>query len=257
MKLFYLLLLISITANAQSLTFKTKEGLIADAYLGTDKLGSSYFARGPVLFKEFDGKHFEYQNLSLGNIHRIDLQNPLYLVLFYKNMNTAVILDNQLNEIRKFEFNKMPESPIVTACSLAGRNQLWIFDDSSQKVGLYDTRTSTFSILSQSLSGGIKWYQSNFNYFFWLNENGELWRIDLFGKLNLIRKFENVSEFQLISDSEFIYKKGQKLVYFSSIFQEEKEVYTFENSATSFWYSPEFLTIFTDGKITNIKLKLP
>jgi hypothetical protein len=50
---------------------------------------------------------FVYQNFSLGKITKVDLQNPLKIVLFYENFNTVVTLDNQLNEIQKSIFPKV------------------------------------------------------------------------------------------------------------------------------------------------------
>jgi hypothetical protein len=34
-------------------------------------------------------------------ITKVDLQNPLKIVLFYESFNSALLLDNQLNEIQK------------------------------------------------------------------------------------------------------------------------------------------------------------
>lgn len=44
---------------------------------------------------------WQYKNLSLGKITKIDLQNPLKIVLFYEGFNSVILLDNQLNEIQK------------------------------------------------------------------------------------------------------------------------------------------------------------
>jgi hypothetical protein len=37
-------------------------------------------------------------------ITKVDLQNPLKIVLFYESFNSALLLDNQLNEIQKINF---------------------------------------------------------------------------------------------------------------------------------------------------------
>jgi hypothetical protein len=60
-----------------------------------------------IFFLKSARETFVYQNFSLGKITKVDLQNPLKIVLFYENFNTVVTLDNQLNEIQKSIFPKV------------------------------------------------------------------------------------------------------------------------------------------------------
>ena len=59
-----------------------------------------------MFYKTKDHQSLEYKNISLGKITKVDLQNPLKIVLFYENFNTAVLLDNQLNETQKINFSE-------------------------------------------------------------------------------------------------------------------------------------------------------
>ena len=80
--------------------------LDADQFLGYDQFGFYYTIKNNVLSKTKDIQSLEYKNISLGKITKVDLQNPLKIVLFYENFNTVVMLDNQLNEIQKINFSE-------------------------------------------------------------------------------------------------------------------------------------------------------
>ncbi len=68
----------------------------ADAFYGFDNFGFAYYGFENALIKEKEGQKSQYQNLALGKISRVDLQNPLNLVLHYANFNAVVLLYNKL-----------------------------------------------------------------------------------------------------------------------------------------------------------------
>ena len=72
-----------------------------DVFLGYDSFGFYYTVKNNIFSKIGTRETFVYKNFSLGKIAKVDLQNPLKIVLFYENFNTVVTLDNQLNEIQK------------------------------------------------------------------------------------------------------------------------------------------------------------
>jgi hypothetical protein len=71
----------------------------------------------------------------LGKITKVDLQNPLKIVLFYESFNVAP-LDNQLNEIQKINFSSNANPIVITATGIASQNQLWVYNSLNQQIGL-------------------------------------------------------------------------------------------------------------------------
>ena len=66
----------------------------------TDKLGNFYFYKDQEIIKlspEGDTL-FQNSNKTSGNIHFIDAQNPLSVLVFYKNQSLVSVLDNTLSE---------------------------------------------------------------------------------------------------------------------------------------------------------------
>ncbi|WP_035676518.1 hypothetical protein [Flavobacterium limnosediminis] len=234
-------------------TFKTE----AQTYIGRDAFGNNYTLTDNVLRKESNQTKQEYKNISLGKIDQVDLQNPLQLVLFYKRMNAVVLLDNQLNETVKIIFSETNPELQPQWIRMASQNQLWLFDFASQKLGLYNYLKRTFNPITVTFESPITATQSDYNYFYWINKDQELFASNLFGKINFLGKVPDFDAMQLISSKQVLLKKGTIL----SIYDLEKETSQIlpiaEKSFDSFYYKDQILSIFTNNEIRNYKILLP
>jgi hypothetical protein len=103
-----LLIFYCLTVSSQEIIPATKLETVkieGDAFLGFDNQLNYYSIRNNILVKNSPSTTYQYNNLGLGKISRVDFQNPLQILIFYKNFNSVVFLDNQLNEIKKIDFN--------------------------------------------------------------------------------------------------------------------------------------------------------
>lgn len=72
-----------------------------------DLFDNSYYVIDNTFTKKHTSKNIKtYTNLTLGNITSTDIINSFKIVLFYRDFNTVVLLDNQLNLIKKINFKK-------------------------------------------------------------------------------------------------------------------------------------------------------
>jgi hypothetical protein len=229
--------------------------LDADTFLGYDALGAFYYIKNNVLTKTADDKIWEYKNLQLGKISKVDLRNPLKIVVFFQNFNTIVLLDNQLNETQKINLND--NSIIAIATGLAAGNRLWIYNSLSQKIGLYDYSKNDFQTLTTPFMDNVKYYCSDFNYFQWIDEQGNAYRCDLYGKIDLAGKAPIGEQLQWVSSNVLIYKNDNQLYEYH--FKEKKSIPIEIDKKTfkKFSYNDQILSIFTDHGITNYKITLP
>jgi hypothetical protein len=228
-----------------------------DDFLGYDTFGYYYFEKNNVLKKTKENENFEYKNVSLGKTTAIDILNPLKTVLFYENFNTAIVLDNQLNEIQKINFSEN-ETPIVaTAVGLASQNKLWVYNSLNQQIGLLDYLTNQYNTISTPMPDRLKRYQTNFNHFLWRDAKNNWFSCDLFGKISTLEQLFEYSNVQFINNKNLICQKENQLYYFSlldnNFFLIDLELKTIKN----FSYKDQILTIFTDKEIINYKIILP
>ncbi|CAM4026142.1 MULTISPECIES: hypothetical protein [Flavobacterium] len=217
-----------------------------------------YYKKSTSLFKSTKQKEFEYNNFSLGKIEMVNTYNPLQTLLFYRNFNTIVLLDNQLSETYKLNGNHLEQPINFEAVGQAGQNQIWFFDSFSQKIGLYHFNTNTIKFISTPLlSNRIKYYQSNYNYFYWVDNNNDINKISVFGKISFLDRASDFDFIQLTDKENYIYKKENKLYYKDIVSELTYEIIISQNSFDNFYYKNGILSIFTTDKVINYKIQLP
>lgn len=89
----------------------------------------------------------EYVDNRLGRIHDYDVTNPFSINVFYKQYGIVKVLDNTLSSIQIINFLSSPSFQNVTSVCTANDGNLWIFDETVQK--LYKVK-SDFEILVES-----------------------------------------------------------------------------------------------------------
>ena len=229
----------------------------ADSYIGNDSFGAYYFIKNNVFIKKTKSKIYQYKNLSLGKISKVDIQNPLNLILFYEPFNTVILLDNQLNEIRKINLSEYSIPILATATGLAFGNRLWVYNSLSQQIGLFDFTKSEFMPITTSFEGNMKFYSSNYNYFQWIDGNQNWNSCNIYGQITNLGKIPDFDSLQLISDGDAIAKKEEILYYFSLKENKTTLISIDKKTFKNFYYKDQILSIFTNEGITNYKITIP
>ena len=229
----------------------------ADFFLGYDKFGWKYFITNNTFNKQKDSLILQYKNLALGKIAKVDLQNPLKIMLFYENFNTVVLLDNQLNEVQKINFSENTVPIVVAATGMAAQNRLWIYNSLSQQIGLFDYAKNDYKPITVPFTGKLKYYEPDFNSFQWIDENSERFACDVYGKMSDLGKTPNSDRIRFFSDSWFLYSIDNQLFAFDIKNNKPFAIPIAEKSFKSFTVRDQILSIFTADGITNYKIILP
>lgn len=229
----------------------------ADVFVGYDKFEFLYFIKDNALFKVKDNESFEYKNLALGQITKVDLLNPLKVIVFYERFNTVVTLDNQLNETLKINFSKNKNPLVVTKIGVASQNQLWVFDEISSQLYLYDTGSGALKSVATPISEPIIYYNSDFNSFEWLDKKNDWYQCSVFGKVEKLN-YQSDLDSILFTNSEFVfYKKEESIFVYNRKTKVISEIENSEKSFTSITFKNQILSIFTNQGISNYKITIP
>lgn len=229
-------------------------------FLAYDAFDYAYTIENNIFKKSKGSENWEYKNVTLGKITKVDLQNPLKIVLFYEDFNTVILLDNQLNESQKINFSEHPTPINVTAIGIAAQNQLWIYNNLNQQIGLYDYLKNEYKTISTPIATKIKQYTTDFNAFVWMDDNGEGYSCSLFGGIRSLGKFPNADQVQIINSSQILYSVDQKITLLS---RQKDAAWTStplqlpEKRLEKFYYQAQILAIFTTERIYNFKIILP
>jgi len=232
----------------------------ADEFLGYDSFGFYYQIKNNV-FSKIKGKEiFEYKNVSLGKITKVDLQNPLKIVLFYEDFNTVVLLDNQLNKITEINFSLNNVPIVVSGIGMSTQNQLWIYNTLNQQIGLFEYLKNEYKTVSTPLTEPIKYYQTDFNTFYWIDKKNNWFSCDIFGKTTALGKVADFDSIEIINNHQYVFSKAN-LLYFKDITDVNStgfsEIEILEKTFDKFCYKDQILSIFTAKEIVNYKIVTP
>ena len=252
-----LLSMFSIWGQKKSASLLSTQSISASAFVGTDVLSNLYYIENDVFFKKNNSEVWQYKNLSMGKIGKVDLQNPLKIILFYEDFNSIILLDNQLNEILKINFSEANPSIIATAVGIASQNRLWVFDAITQKLGLFNYLNGDFKSIATSFQGNFKHYESDFNTFQWIDETLNWFSCDVYGKITFIRKVSDFDKIQIINSNSVLFSKGGFMYFQDFKLETTEEIQNVDKSFDSFSYKDQILSIFTNRQIKNYKLTLP
>lgn len=229
----------------------------ADVFVGLDGMENIYYIKNNVLFKKNKKESWQYKNVSLGKITKIDIQNQLKIMLFYENFNTIILLDNQLSETQKINLSENEISIMATAAGIASGNRLWIYNSLTQEIGLFDYLKNTFQSITPPISGNLKYYESDFNTFQWIDNNLNWYSCDVFGKITTLGKVADFKQIQSIDKQTILFTK-EEAFYVQDL--SKNSIYKIENmekSFKNFYYKDQILSIFTNQEISNYKIVIP
>jgi hypothetical protein len=258
--LLFFLFFFTVSFGQDKIYVATKQdstSLSADQFLGYDQFGFYFSIKNNVLSKSKKEEYFEYKNISLGKPTKIDFQNPLKIMLFYENFNTIILLDNQLSETQKINLSENDVPIMATATGIASQNRLWIYNSLTQQIGLFDYLKNTFQSITPSFQGNLRYYESDFNTFQWIDNNLNWYAVDVFGEITTLGKVVDFEHIQVINDHAVLFSKDGKL-QFQDI--RKNSIYPIENvekSFKNFYYKDQILATFTNQEITNYKITIP
>ncbi|TXE06817.1 hypothetical protein ES711_12755 [Gelidibacter salicanalis] len=254
---FYLIFSISAPFFAQPQIEVTHIGtmpLKVDYIAHVENLGSLLVVINHTFYKTDPENNYTYSNLQLGNITSAEAFNPLKIHLFYKNFNTVVVLDNRLSEIFKFDFNSIQSYKNVTHIASAYDNSLWLFNQDSQQLELFDLRTHQVRAVTLPVESKVLDLKSNYNYS-WLLTEDFLYAYNYFGStLSKIKndKFLKIAE----TNGNLIIQTANGLYFLAKDSTQLVPIQLPEMLIKQFLVTNESLYIYADETLHHFQLKL-
>ncbi|MFC4722424.1 hypothetical protein ACFO5O_08825 [Geojedonia litorea] len=253
----YILSLISFSVFGQqqiTATLKSTTPIEQQTLIGIDNFGTRYSIQQNIFSKTDNTSTLTYSNIQLGSISTANAFNPLKINLFYKNFNTAIILDNRLAEIFKIDFNTKQPYKNVSHISTGYDNTLWIFNQDNQQLELYDYKADKVRATAVPVQSNVLDMKSNYNYCWLLTEN-HLYTYNYFG--SVISKLKN-NGFTEMSENNgnIMLKSDQKLYYLSKDSEVLSPINLPELLINRFLLTNETLYIYDDEMLHQFQLKI-
>jgi len=222
--------------------------------LEADHFGTQFYIKNNTLYKETPHKTINYNNIQLGNITSVNTFNPLKINVFYKDFNTVIVLDNRLAEIFKIDFNLTQPYKNVSFIGTGFDNTLWIFNQDSQQLELYNYQTNTVKATSIPIQSEVLDLKSNYNYCFILTKNF-LYKYNYSG--SLLHKIPNNGFTSISENNENVILKKENTLYFLP--KNEETLYKINLPhllINQFLLTNQTLYIYNDESLYQFQLKI-
>ena len=196
-------------------------------YFTTDNLGNVYLVNHEELLKYLpNGKFFaRYSNLRLGDISAVDATNPLKILVYYRNFQQIVFLDNQLSENSEsvsLENLGLEQTELVCAGS---NNSFWVYNKQNNELLRYDENSKKIAStgnLKQLLGDDIMpvFMLEQNNYLYLNSPQQGIYVFDIFGNYNKLIAIKALSKFQVYDNQMYFQRDSSFCNYDHKLFEE-------------------------------------
>jgi hypothetical protein len=122
----------------------------------TDHIDNIYFIDDHKVIKiDPFGRSFEYGSLSSGSVSSVDVSNPFQILVFYRDFNRILFLDNRLSTLRSgINISDLGIDRAILACS-SGMGGFWIYSDHDNRLVYFgqQLQKSHTSMMISSITG--------------------------------------------------------------------------------------------------------
>ncbi|WP_250434972.1 hypothetical protein [Hanstruepera flava] len=227
--------------------------LKVQSIIGTDNFDAQYYINNNVFYKKIDSKTINFSAIQLGEIASTDIYNPLKMILFYKDFNTVIVLDNRLADIYKIDFNVRQPYRNVSHVSVGNDNTIWTFNQDLQQLQLYDYLNNQIRATALPVVSNVLHLASNYNYAWLLTEN-YIYKYSYFGSMLYKIKNDGYTVAEERND-DVILKKDNKLYFLKDKTEEIIPIILPELLINQFFVTGETLYIYDSETLYKFQLK--
>ncbi|GAA0871315.1 hypothetical protein GCM10009117_04610 [Gangjinia marincola] len=156
--------------------------LDADIFVGIDDFNNLFYVKENTFFKQQKNQKTQFVDLQLGELTSVDILNPLKILLFYRDVNTVVILDNRLNEITRINFNELPSIKAVDFAGSGKGQTIWIYNTLLNQIELFDYLQQRSVANTPPLKEAALLFDTGYNYAYKITKD-QLLTYSLYGVL--------------------------------------------------------------------------
>lgn len=215
-------------------------------YIITDHEIVKYTALG-ILQKKFSTKRY-------GKIDFVDAMNPLKLIVYYKDFQQIMFLDNQLTaSIPMISVETIGYEQTSLVCSSAN-NSFWIYDKQNNELVRFDAELKAIvktGNLKRILDINIKPnFITEHNNDLYLNcPNEGILVFDIYGTFYKTIPLKNLKEFNVVNGDVFYYENHILKQYQAQTFNTIEKQFADTLIQTVYWQNSHFYKVYHDSLI--------
>lgn len=218
--------------------------------LEVDKLGFIYVLTKKNKLKKYDSKGkelYEYSNSLNGEIFDFDVSNPMKIIVFFKDFQQLISLDNTLSPLHSYALQELGFKEI-SCVSLSNDNHMWLYDLSQLKLVKIKENGSVLFSNESIYSDDLEEFEFNkiiesSNYLA-LRSNNQIVILDNYGER--IRSIYEPNEELIKITPKYIYflsKNTLKSVHIEDVFAEIQIIRNFEQELKDLAFTDNILIL--------------
>ena len=219
-----------------------------------DALGNIYVIRGDEIKKYNPSGVFlkTFSNKRYGSIEDIDISNPLKILVYYKDFQQVLFLDNQLSPAAEvISLEKAGHEQASLVCSSLN-NSFWLYDRQNNELVRFG---QDLRILVQT--GNLKRildldlqpnYMREYGNYLYLNcpQEGIL-VFDIYGTFYKTLPLKNLKEFAIINGNIFYYENFVLKEYQAQTFNTIEKAFPDPLLKTVYWKNDRYYKVYSDS----------
>lgn len=207
-----------------------------------------YTANG-ILQKKFSTKRY-------GKIEVVDAMNPLKILVYYKDFQQIIFLDDQLTQSSSMiSIETLGYEQTSLVCSSAN-NSFWIFDKQNNELLRFNSDLKSLvktgnlkRILDVDIKPNFMQEQNNFVY---LNSPNEgILVFDIYGTFYKTIPLKNLKEFNIVNGDVFYFENHTLKQYQSQTFNTIEKQFSDTLIINAFWRNNKFYKMYSDSLVVD------
>jgi len=225
-----------------------------DCFIKTDGFGNIYVINNDEIskFNTYGVAQKKYSTKRYGKIDLVDATNPLKILVYFKDFQQILFLDNQLtpsSDMISLEKLGLEQTSLV--CSSAN-NSFWIYDKQNNELSRFNSELKQLlktGNLKQILGVDIKpVFMKEHNSYLYLNCPDEgILIFDTYGTFNKTLPLKNLKEFSIVNGNIFYFEKGTLKEYQPNTFNTIEKQFSDTLIKTVYWENDKFYKVYSDS----------
>ena len=200
-----------------------------------------------VLQKKFSTKRY-------GKIDFVDAMNPLKVLVYYKDFQQILFLDNQLTaSSNMISLESLGHEQSSLVCS-SSNNSFWIYDKQNNELCRFDSELKSLvktGNLKRILDVDIKpnYMQEHNNYVYLNCPNEGILVFDIYGTFYKTIPLKNLKEFNIVNGDVFYYDNHHLKQYQAQTFNTIEKQFADTLIANVIWQNNKIYKVYQDSLV--------
>lgn len=194
----------------------------------------------------------KYSTKRYGKIDFVDAMNPLKVLVYYKDFQQIMFLDNQLTESSNMiSIEKLGYEQTSLVCS-SSNNSFWLYDKQNNELSRFDSELKSLvktGNLKRILDIDIKpnFMQEHNNYIYLNCPNEGILVFDIYGTFYKTIPLKNLKEFNVVNGDVFYFENHTLKQYQAQTFNTIEKQFTDTLIKTVYWQNNRFYKVYKDS----------